>query len=129
MFFCEDPQAPVGKNRPDRFLGIMKDAFDGDRRTLLYGPGDMDQQLRCGTVQIAQTVDDHDQRHTEEGDHHTAEGRAYHIDGGSHSGKYRLAPDHIIPGDDVQHQGADRRRIKHTAHRRQKRRNPKPPIS
>ena len=111
----KDPQTPVGKNRPDRFPGIMKDAFDRHRLTLLDGPGDMDEQLGRGTVQIAQTVDDHDQRHTEEGDHHAAEGRTHHADQGIGAGKDGLSPDHIIVGNDVDHQRSGGGRIEHTA--------------
>jgi hypothetical protein len=67
----------------------------------------MDEQLGYGGVQIAESVENNNERDTEKGHHNPAEGTAHHANEGGHPRKNRLPPYHVIMGDDIEHEGAD----------------------
>ena len=102
----KNPQAAIGKNRFNSNAEIPQGTLYRYSLSLLDRFGHADKQLGNRAVQIAAAIDHHDQRHTEQGDHSTAEGAAHQIDQGAHTGSDRLTPDHIIMGNNVQQLGA-----------------------
>lgn len=118
----EQLQVPVPENFPNRHAEIRKNPSKGDFLPLMHGFRYGDEQLGKGGNQIADAVEQHDQRHPQERDQRAADGLAHQIDKRVHAGKHGLPPHHIVMGNDVQHQCVDRRGEKHGAGRSQKRR-------
>ena len=102
----EKREETVGENLPDSLGGVIEDALDCDGVALLDGFGNMDEKLCESGVEITQTVDHHDHGNTEKCHHNAAEGGAYGVDHRGGGGEDGLATDHIITGNDVDHQGA-----------------------
>ena len=73
---------------------------------MLDGFGNMDEKLCKGRVEITQAVDHNDHGNAEECHHNTAEGSTHGVDHGGGGGEDGLATNHVVPGNDVDHQGA-----------------------
>ena len=122
----EDPQALIGEDRLHGGAHIPQKPADGYLLPLLHRPRHPDEELGKSGIEVAQAVDHHDQRHAEEGHHDAAEGGAHGLDQAHGPGEDRLAPYHIIMGDDVDHEGIHRGAVENAAQGRQERRQQHP---